>query len=171
MFVCMINMSPKNTFMSGDSRQSSDGKAGNTNYMFVARLIKQMSDLNGISLFVWLALNETRVWDVWATVTYWEQETDSFLFPNISRAASLMTVSFLHFTLSSLRLRPVISRSKGCDVTSCLVFTASDCRGNSLLTAVSGAGNMQINRVKGWCSLTRWSVWKPSQLVFKVPLE
>lgn len=71
-----------------------------------------------------------------------------------------------------LRLSPVISRSNGCDVTSCLVFSraASDYRSSSLLTAVSEAGNMQINGVKGQSSLIV-SVCKPLQLLFKATLE
>ena len=47
---------------------------------------------------------------------------------------------------------------------------ASDYRSSSLLTAVSGAGNMQINGVKGQSALIV-SVCKPSQLLFKATLE
>lgn len=41
---------------------------------------------------------------------------------------------------------------------------------SSLLTAVSRAGNMQINRVKGY-SLLIVTVWNLSQLLFKATLE
>lgn len=86
-----------------------------------------------LDIFICLAApkQDHRVWDVWATATEWERNTVYFLFPPISR--------LLH------------SRSNGCDVTSCLVFscTASKHRSSSLVTAASGAGNMQINRVKG----------------------
>lgn len=66
----------------------------------------------------------------------------------------------------------MISRSTGCDVTSCLVFSqaARNDRSSSLMTAASGAGNMQINRVKGYSSLIV-SVYKSLQLLFKVTLE
>lgn len=157
--------------MCGDLRQSSEGKAGDENYIVVALLIKQISDLNWISLFVWLALNKTTESGTSEPQPLNENETQTASSFHPSAARFSVCLSFFFLSLYRfLRLSPVISRSKGCDVTSCLVFTASIYKGSSLLTAVSRAGNMQINEVKGESSLIV-SVRKPSQLLFRITLE
>lgn len=103
--------------------KTAEGKAWDKSSGFVAASDKVDKWLK-LKPFICLAgLKEHhRVWDVWATAAVWERNTDSFLFPLISCSAALLSVSLLPFD-RFLRPGPVISRSNGCEVISCLVFS------------------------------------------------